>query len=190
MTPILVHRYTWPIAEAIEHLLGDAVGDCETWRIRIEADEVIIDVVAPADVGRTIEVPDNFDVDKLCDMIVAGEFKMPEASNEAAKSDVAAPEADAAPLNKSPKPDIAPAEPPRKGGALARQAGIICGEKGFWTFILKRYSVGIGSADEAATWLKAQCGVTSRAYLDHEEVAAGIFREIDKLYRLWLEGFD
>lgn len=48
MTPTLVHRYAFPIHEAIELLLGDAVGDCEAWRIRIEDDEVVIDVVAPA----------------------------------------------------------------------------------------------------------------------------------------------
>lgn len=184
MTPTLVHRYTWPIAEAIEALLGDAVGDCEAWRIRIEADEVVIDVVAPADVGRTIEVPDNFDVDKLCDMIVAGEFKMPVeggelASNEAAKSDMATPEADAA-----------PADPPRKGGALARQAGIICGEKGFWTFLTKRFGAAISSADEAANWLREDCAIKTRADLDYEPAAAGRFKEISRRYGLWLEGYD
>ncbi len=47
MTPTIVHRYAFPIREAIETLLGDAVGDCEAWRIRIESDEVVIDVVAP-----------------------------------------------------------------------------------------------------------------------------------------------
>ncbi|MGS1095820.1 hypothetical protein ACVCNR_14680 [Aquamicrobium terrae] len=48
MNPTLVHRYAFPVHEAIETLLGDAVGDCEAWRIRIEGDEVVIDVVAPA----------------------------------------------------------------------------------------------------------------------------------------------
>lgn len=48
MTPTLVHRYAFPISEAIESLLGDAIGDCEAWRIRVEGDEVVIDVVAPA----------------------------------------------------------------------------------------------------------------------------------------------
>lgn len=48
MTPTLVHRYAFPIPEAIEALLGDAVGDCEAWSIRIEGDEVVVDVVAPA----------------------------------------------------------------------------------------------------------------------------------------------
>lgn len=47
MKPTLVHRYAFPTREAIETLLGDVVGDCEAWRIRIEGDEVVIDVVAP-----------------------------------------------------------------------------------------------------------------------------------------------
>ncbi len=48
MKPTLVHRYAFPIREAIETLLGGAVGDCQAWRIRIEGDEVVIDVIAPA----------------------------------------------------------------------------------------------------------------------------------------------
>lgn len=56
MTPTLVHRYAFPIREAIETLLGDAVGDCEGWRTRIEGDEVVIDVVAPVPgIGPTLE---------------------------------------------------------------------------------------------------------------------------------------
>lgn len=100
-------------------------------------------------------------------------------SNETAKSNVAPAEADAA-----------PAEPPRKGGPLAQRAAIACGEKGFWTFVSKKYGVAIQSADEAATWLKAQCGVTSRVDFDYDEGKAANFREIDKTYRLWLEGYD
>jgi hypothetical protein len=47
LRPTVVHRYAFATSEAIETLLGDAVGDCEAWRIRIEGDEVVIDVVAP-----------------------------------------------------------------------------------------------------------------------------------------------
>ncbi|MES0168183.1 hypothetical protein NKJ87_19710 [Mesorhizobium sp. M0027] len=151
MTPTIVHRYSWPIAEAIEHLLGNAVGDCETWRIRVEADEVVIDVVGPAEV----------------------------TTNEAAKINTPPPET-----------ETAPAEPPRKGGPLAQRAAISCGEKGFWTFVGKKFGVTVGSADEAAAWLKAQCGVTSRVDFDYDEAKADNFREIDKSYRLWLEGYD
>ncbi|RWP82604.1 MAG: hypothetical protein EOR12_31890 [Mesorhizobium sp.] len=180
MKPQLVHRYAWPIREAIEHLLGDDAGDCDAWRIRVEGDELVIDVVAPAYAGRTIEVPDNFDVDKLCDMIVAGEFKVPAEGAEQASETVA----------KIDTPAEPPAEPPRKGGALARQAGIICGEKGFWTFLAKKFGVDVTSTEGAAGWLKAQCGVESRIDFDHDEAKAANFREIDRTYRLWLEGYD
>lgn len=155
MTPTLVHRYSWPIREAIEQLLGDAVGDCEAWRIRIEADELVIDVVAPK--LREI-IPD------------APSVETPEAPQELEKPE--------------------PADPPRKGGPIARQAGIICGEKGFWVFVHKRYGVSMVSADEAAAWLKAHCGVESRVDFDYDEAKAANFREIDKTYRLWLEGYD
>ncbi|ESY89072.1 hypothetical protein X739_00900 [Mesorhizobium sp. LNHC220B00] len=168
MTPTLVHRYTWPVREAIEHLLGEDAGDCTAWQVRIEGEQLVIDVVGPSEV--TFRVGDY-------EYTVDGRGQEP--SNEAAKISTAAPEAAAA-----------PAEPPRKGGALARQAGIICGEKGLWTFVLKKYGVTVGSADEAATWLKAQCGVTSRIDFDHDAGKAANFREIDKTYRLWLEGYD
>lgn len=163
MIPQLVHRYAFPIREAIEQLLGEDVGDCEAWRIRIEADELVIDVVAPATVATQAEVDEG----------------RPASSNETAKSNVAPPEVEAA-----------PAEPPRKGGPLARNAGIIGGEKGFWTFIGKKYGATVQSADEAAAWLKAQCGIKSRVDLDYDEAKADNFREIDKSYRLWLDGYD
>jgi hypothetical protein len=179
MNPQIIHRYAWPIREAIEHLLDDVVGDCEAWQVRIEGEQLVIDVVEPGPV---------FDggIDRSPEREAA--YRARESSNEAAKNNATAPEE--ASLNKSPKPDTAPAEPLRKGGALARQAGIICGEKGFWTFVAKKFSVAVASADEAATWLKAQCGVASRIDFDYDEAKAANFREIDKTYRLWLEGYD
>lgn len=162
MNPTLVHRYTFPVREAIEQLLGDAVGDCEAWSIRVEADEIVIDVVGPSEV--TFRVGDyEYTVDGR---------RGQDATNERAKS------------------NEAEAEPPRKGGPLAQRAAISSGEKGFWTFIGKKFGVPIGSADEAAAWLKAQCGIKSRVDLDYEHSPAETFRNIDKAYRLWLEGYD
>jgi hypothetical protein len=188
MTPTLVHRYTWPIHEAIEHLLGDAAGDCESWRIRVEGDELVIYVVAPAYAGRTIEVPDNFDVDKLCDMIVAGEFKMPPENDQAAPAERTV-------IAETPSietPVTAPeatAKPERKGGKLAQVAGIICAERGFWKFLAERDGAEIRSADEAAGWIRVKFGIASRADLDHEPLKAEAFREVEKSYRLWLDGY-
>lgn len=163
MTPVLVHRYKLPIELAIEQLLGKQAAG-EGWEISIEGDDLVIDIHGPSEV--TFRVGDyEYTVDG----------RAAPASNEAAKDNT---------------PTETPAEPPRKGGALARQAGIICGEKGFWTFVAKKFGTTIASADEAAAWLKAQCGVSSRVDFDYDEGKAANFRQIDGAYRLWLEGFD
>jgi hypothetical protein len=147
----IVHRYTFPIRDAIETLLGDAVGDCEGWRIRIEGDEVVIDVVAPAPgIAPTIA-----DVRSL-------------ASNEMAKSNVPDPE---------PEPEL-------KGGPLARRAGIVCGERGFWTFL------GVDDAEAARAEILRRCGIATRRSLDYDGAAAAAWDRIDTKYRLWLEGHD
>ena len=193
MKPTLVHRYSWPIREAIEQLLGDTAGDCDAWRIRVEGDELVIDVVAPAYTGRTIEVPDDFDVDKLCDMIVAGEFKMSAPAGRASIEEAPSIEMPVGPETDADNqiPDSPPSgQPERKGGPLAQRAGIICGEKGFWKFLIDRCgAVGIDSADSAAVAVRTRCGVTSRSELDHNAAAAENFRKIEGNYRLWLEGF-
>lgn len=223
MIPTLVHRYAWPIREAIEQLLGDAAGDCDAWGIRIEGEEVVIDVVAPA--TGAVVVDSRGEQLKRAGVDVAfiedgspaqnmeeAAYAAADASNETAKSNVAAPEADEtpaarvtveeAPSIEMPQPDEASneveeintppeePEPPRKGGPLAQRAAIACGEKGFWTFVAKKCGVTIASADEAAFWLKERCGVSSRIDFDYDEGSAANFREIDGAYRLWLEGFD
>ncbi|MER8387240.1 hypothetical protein NKH14_17280 [Mesorhizobium sp. M1380] len=167
MTPTLVHRYSWPIAEAIEHLLGEDAGDAGAWLIRVEGDELVIDIIIGDIAQASAEVVD------------IEHARQQRTSNEAAKINTAAPEADAAPT-----------EPPRKGGPLAQRAAISCGEKGFWTFIGKKFGVEVQTAEEAAAWLKAQCGVNSRIDLDYDEGKANNFHEIDTAYRLWLEGYD
>jgi len=161
MTPTLVHRYAFPIHEAIELLLGDAVGDCEAWRIRIEGDEVVIDVVAPAPgIAPTMDDVTNLDVP-------------PDVRKERSDDRGLAAEAE----NERPEPEL-------KGGPLARRAAIACGERGFWTFL------GVTSADEAKADVCRRCGITTRKMLDHDERAAAIWQDIDGKYRLWLEGMD
>ncbi|RWN35827.1 hypothetical protein [Mesorhizobium sp.] len=168
MTPTLIHRYTIPLQQAIEQLVGKEATDGESFLVDIDGDDLIIDIHGPANV--TFRVGD-YEVDGR-----AGQG----ASNEAAKTNMEAPAAEAKPAE----------PPPRKGGPLAQRAAIACGEKGFWIFISKKYDVTVASADEAAAWLKAQCGVKSRVDLDYDEAKADNFREIDKSYRLWLEGYD
>jgi len=81
-------------------------------------------------------------------------------------------------------------EPERKGGRLAQQAAIACGEGGFWTFLARAYGAKVETADEARAWLCHFCGVSSRVDLDHEREPAERWREVQQRYRLWLVGYD
>ncbi|TIS82404.1 MAG: hypothetical protein E5W99_16805, partial [Mesorhizobium sp.] len=74
--PTVVHRYAIPLDVALEQLIGREATDAEGWNASVQGDDLVIEVVAPAYVGRTVEVPDDFDVEKLCDAILAGEFKL------------------------------------------------------------------------------------------------------------------
>lgn len=58
-----------------------------------------------------------------------------------------------------------------KGGELAKLAGILCADPKFQDWI------SATSEEDAATELRARCGVTSRAELDHNAKAATIFHE-------------
>ena len=162
MNPTIVHRYAFPVREAIEALLGDAAGDCEAWRIRVEGEEIVVDVAAPAlqespqNMRETMPVPS---VEPSLDQVASL------ATNETAK------------IVEHPESEL-------KGGPLARQAAIACGERGFWTFL------EVSGADEAKAAVCRRCGVDSRKKLDHDEDAAAIWKEIDRKYRLWLEGYD
>jgi len=168
MTPTLVHRYTFPIREAIEALLGDAVGDCEAWRVRVEGEEVVIDVVAPVPgIAPTMQ-----EMASLSATGGTGEAPAPDGPDTRASDEsqpAAAPEAQETEL---------------KGGPLARRAAIACGERGFWTFL------GVSNADDAKADVCRRCGVTSRKMLDHDERAAAVWQDIEGKYRLWLEGMD
>ena len=164
----IVHRHTFTIAEAVAALLPD-IGDCEEWQIRVDGDAVVVDVVEPADASRSEEdetagdndenTPENNEVDPD-----------PEVSSEQLTD---------------PDPDPDP-EPELKGGRLARQAAICCGERGFWTFL------GVTNADEAKADVCRRCGIESRKELDAEgnADAAAAWENIHTKYQLWLGGHD
>lgn len=158
MTPSVVHRYSFRLSEAIEALIGDAVGDCEAMQLRVDGDLVIIDIVAPtpAPAGRKV-VETAPPIDGQAEPIPEPQEKQSEK---------------------------------RKGGAIAKKAGMICAERGFWTFVSQRFRTSVQSADDVANWLRAHCGVESRSDLDHDDHAAATFRDISKAYALWLEGYD
>lgn len=68
----------------------------------------------------------------------------------------------------------------RKGGALAKKAGILCNEGGFQKYL------GAEDAHEAAELVRAHCAIRSRADLDHDANAARAFNQLETDYELWL----
>lgn len=139
MTPQVIHRYEISLREAIEALLGEAVGDCERMDLRVDGDAVIVDIVGPADTP-------------------------------------------------TPAPATPPAPPPaeekRKGGDLARKAGILCGEKGFQAF------AEVKTQEAAKAFVYQRCGIESRVDLDHDTEAALRFRDLTAEYDAWLMAVD
>ncbi|CDY79454.1 Phage protein [Caballeronia glathei] len=82
---------------------------------------------------------------------------------------------DETPVQREPEP-----EKP-KGGALAVLAGRLCMDPEFWRFLENEYGVSFHAcqaANEAAQWIREQCGVASRAELDHNEEAAATFHRV------------
>lgn len=67
-----------------------------------------------------------------------------------------------------------PAERP-KGGELAKLAGMLCDNPAFQKFI------GATDSDNAAEIVRFQCGIQSRAELDHNTEAAAHFHEVFRI---------
>ena len=76
---------------------------------------------------------------------------------------------------------------PHKPRALSQVAAILCNIVAFRRFIHEKggYEV-IPTADEAATWVREKCGITSRRELDTDTAAAANFRRIRSDYDLWM----
>jgi len=164
MTPTIVHRYSIPTADALRTLLD--IGDCEKVDVFIVGENLVFDVIAPAEGVRSGN--DDFPGD------------LPPKSNENSAVDD-----DPETVNETAvSADQATPESELKGGPLARRAAMMCQEKGFWTFSETE------SAEEAADWLREVCGVASRAVLDHDDQAAQKFDRIEGKYRRWLQGYD
>ena len=76
------------------------------------------------------------------------------------------------------------AQPERKGGKLAQRAGILCNEGGFRRFLSRQYLLD----DEGpAGVVRMDCGIDSRADLDHNAEAAKRFLDLVAAYELWLK---
>lgn len=164
---ILVHRHTFPVRDVIEMLL-DASPEADRWQMRVEGDELVIDIVGPtSNAGAKINTPPQ---------------SATEAPERATASDrPTTPEnEERAPAATEPGKD----EPESKGGRLARDASMLCQDKTF------RLWIDADDADHAREIVLRHCGVESRRLLDHDEAAAGKWREIDRLYAAWMNGDD
>jgi hypothetical protein len=76
-------------------------------------------------------------------------------------------------------------EPKPKKGSLAQQAGILCDDPVFRTF-LKEYLSSFGRQyDDPAEAVRDLCEVESRAQFDTELVAAARWRELKGKYDAW-----
>ena len=199
MMPTVVHRYAFPIREAVERMLDDAVYDCLGWQMRVEDGQLVIDVVGPrGDETASDANEPPFDVDEPTQQVNALEEGMvrkgginrepsrvttrppPPAPMRPADGEVVTSPAS----NETAKSYAADPEPELKGGPLARRAAICCGEKGFWTFL------GVDSAETAKADVCRRCGISSRKELDQGGEPAERWREIETKYRLWLGGHD
>lgn len=76
---------------------------------------------------------------------------------------------------------------PRKPRPLSQIAGMFCNNVLFQKFIQEE-SDGWNhrpTTDEAAEWLRANCGIASRTELNHDEQAAERFQKIRDRYEAW-----
>jgi len=70
----------------------------------------------------------------------------------------------------------------RKPMKQSQIAGYLCTQEEFRHWVTQVYGEPCHDKDQAAQWLREACGVESRSYLDANETAAQIFRDIVKDY--------
>lgn len=67
----------------------------------------------------------------------------------------------------------------------AQQAGILCGDDNFRTFLRTELQFPAFEEDEAAFWVRQVCGVASRASIGKSEASEAKWRELVSQYRDW-----
>lgn len=177
----IIRRYKVPIG-GVPAALGIPDADFRNVRVYITEEELVVDLffepIVPID--RETEADPDF-------AEVAAEATGEPADAPADEEDAdAGREADAAQAAKPDGEQAEKTEDPPKGGALAKRAGIICNEGAFRTFLNLEHQIRVADADEAADWLREHCGVKTRAALDHDDKAGGVFRELDRAYTVWM----
>jgi hypothetical protein len=81
--------------------------------------------------------------------------------------------------------DDIPGKPPRP---LSQVSAILCNIVAFRRFIMEQYDGWdqMPTVEEAADWLREQCGVQSRREFDTDDAAAANFRNIRAQYSAWM----
>lgn len=69
----------------------------------------------------------------------------------------------------------------KKGGALAKFAGRLCGNPEFWRLVESRTGKPCESAEDAKTYVLRVCDIESRAQLDHVPAAEAKFHAAVRL---------
>ena len=83
----------------------------------------------------------------------------------------------------------APTKDLPSGGALAKLAGMWCSDPSFWEWLLHAYAWKCVSADDAATLIRQECNVESRAELDSNTKAERIFHDRIRIpFMRWKQG--
>lgn len=76
-----------------------------------------------------------------------------------------------------------------KGGALARFAGMLCGNPEFWRLVASRTGNPCQSPEDAKAYVLRVCGIESRAQLDHVPSAEAKFHAAVRLpWVRWQQG--
>jgi hypothetical protein len=76
--------------------------------------------------------------------------------------------------------------PEQKGGKLSRDAAFLCQTGSFHKFLIEHAFGDAKDIETATDILRNECGVQSRAELDHNQDAARRFREIKSNYDAWM----
>ena len=76
-----------------------------------------------------------------------------------------------------------------KGGALAKLAGMWCGEEDFRSFLAHTFDAVVASPEDAAEVIREVCEISTRAELDWHTDAAARFQELIRLpFMRWKQG--
>jgi hypothetical protein len=147
-------------------------------RYEFTSDQIVASMLGPLDYVDALitTAGDTVIIDVIEPTGVAAPEAPPETPSAAAEKPASEPSKGG--------PDIPPATKERKGGPRARRAGMLCQERAFQVWL------EVEDKDAARDEVCRQCGVESRVDLDHNENAGNEWDAIERLYTLWLDGYE